>query len=182
MIRRATVLIATAVAALVVGSAAPASAVTYPGGGGTVTVSAGVIAPGGTVTAQACGFEPGTDVETSVETSRGVREAGTVQAGDDGCATATFTITASGEATLFFTGMGADGSFITESTTITVRAGGAGSGDGNGGGGDDGAGAGSGGLPQTGGSLTPLWAGLALLVAGGALVLSTRSRRSRVLI
>ena len=196
MIRRVPVLLATLAAALVVGVSPATAEPVYGPGGGTASASATAIEPGGVVNVEACGFAAGARIETHVRYGDDVTAGPVVASGSGGCATNGFELTREGIAVLSFTGLSGESSeagrrgasavvastdgseYITVSTTVRV-------GDvpvaGNGGGGTDGNGAGGGGgdesLPKTGGNLTPLWAGLALLVAGGALVGTTRRSR-----
>ncbi len=163
MARRLSVLLALLVGALFVGIA-PASAATYPGTGGTVTVSSSTVSSGGAVTVRGCGFQPGSTVTSTVTNNGQVSNGPSGTAGNDGCVTLNLTLTATGGNLILLSGTGADGGALTVSTTVTVTA----------------PASAGGGLPRTGGDLTALWAGIALLLAGGALVAVTRTRRSHV--
>jgi len=169
----------------VLAASAPASAATYPPGGpGDLQVSATTVAPGEPVTVTGSGFAPGAEVTvltsfSSLALGAGGRGAvfaaapaarfatatvwGTVTANSNGVATARIKLSKPGTWTVTFRGPNAGGGIRVLNTRIVVT----------------GAQGGSAGkqLTKTGADLTFLWAGLGLLVAGGALVALARIRR-----
>ena len=171
MARRLSILLTLLLGALIAGTSPASAAPAYPSEPAGVTVSSTEIGAGGSLTARACGFEPGSTVTSTVRINGRSRSGPSGTAGPDGCVTLRFTLVRPGEALLSFSGTGGDGNALVVTARVTVR----GSGDSSGGTGGTG-----GGLPRTGGNLTALWAGVALLIAGGALVGVTRTRRSRV--
>ena len=161
MARRLSVLFALLLG-LVALSAAPASAEpTYGPTGGSVVVSSSTVSSGGSVVVRACGFQPGSTVTTTIQVNGQSRSGPSGTVNKKGCARLKVTLTSAGNNLILVSGTGANGAALVVSTNVLVT-GAANSGSG---------------LPRTGGDLTALWAGIALLIAGGALVGVTRSRR-----
>jgi len=179
-LRSISVIVPVVLAALA--ASAPASAApTYPPGGpGDLQVSATRVVPGAPVTISGAGFAAGGKITVTTTRSaqalgaggRGVGFAaalpaqlatavwGTVTANSSGVATASVKLTEPGTWTVTFRGPNADGGTRVLNTRVVVTGS-----------------AGQSQLSKTGANLTFLWAGLGLLVAGGALVSLARLRR-----
>lgn len=170
---------AAVLAAGTLGISGPALAVdaTYPPGEEpAVTAPQEPVEAGSSVTLTASGFRAGSTVTFTITSAEGdvsaaatgdsVLVTGTATADDAGVATATLQLPedASGTLNVLASGVAPDGSPLEVRSTLTIA------GDGGGTGGD---------LPRTGGSLTPLYIGLALLIAGVAFVVIARRRRGQ---
>jgi hypothetical protein len=156
---------ALAVTAVVgLGLASPALA-SYGPESDSATVSATSVSNGGTVTVSGDGFCPGSRVTVTVSQGGQVYITQTVRASSSGKVSLPLTLTQSGSNSVTLTGQQSDctGTRVL-GIKVSVSAVGAGGSGSN--------------LPHTGGvSLTPLWAGLGLLVAGAMLVSVAHSRR-----
>lgn len=172
MIKRAATIVISLVALLAL--AAPAHGQQYPPGPFGVFVSDTTVFPGQTITITAGVFAPGSTV-TDTFFSQPV-ELGTATANADGVATLEGTIPLNatpGTHTITASGVAADGSPLEVSTTVTVLD------DDDGVEAPGGAGAAGGGLPITGSESLPIARiGAALLAVGGGLLFITRRRRA----
>lgn len=141
--------------------AGPAQAgATYPVVRGDATVSATTVTVGGTVTVSGGGFSSDCPVVLTVRVGNKIYITRTLTPNGSGNVSARVKLTRTGRNVIELTGCEANGATRVLSARVTVR----------------GAGAGSG-LPNTGGDLTSLYAGIGLLAAGGLLVMVTRQRR-----
>jgi LPXTG-motif cell wall-anchored protein len=151
-----------------------AGAQDYPGGA-SITLNTPTVGQGGSVTATATGFQPGSDVTFTLASDP--ITLGTVKANDSGVASITFTVPsnfATGAHTVTATGIAPDGSPLSVSTTLMVTA----------------AGTtpapvtpapGTGQLPRTGSDNTLLiQSGVILLAVGGMLAVAARKRSRKV--
>lgn len=145
----------------------------------TCRVSPASVAPGGTVTVVAEGFQPGSIVSFSIDRVRSTRAPiGQATANAEGTATAQLTIPSEledGTYTITCSGVDADGAAVAVASDVRVDSstGGSGGTDGNGGdpGSDD--------LARTGSNSGALARIAVLLVAGGAALLLFGRKRSQ---
>ena len=155
---------------LALGLSAPAVALEYNVTDPDARVSAGTIAPGGTVTFTAEGFAPGTDVTVSVSNNGAATRV--LEADSAGVVSTQFQFANAGRFTITATGVDAAGGPVSVNATVTVAAAaGSGSGGAAGGGGSS--------LAQTGADnvATIAWVAFGVVILGGALVAVATGRR-----